>query len=242
MKVFVTGHRGYIAAHAVELLQEHGHSVTGCDIGLFDGCEWEPCPPADRELIKDIRTVNADDLDGHDCMMHLAAVAEPGDDGFAPAFLRNATAFGFPPMLRIDLVVNNLLGSALSYGEIRIKSDGSPWRPLIHCRDIARAFIAFMPAAKITFTGAVGADPRNYRVNGDLLNSLLPDFELQYSLSTGVDELHRKTVDHGFSAADFEGDQFVPPRTLNKRMDLLRKAAADTASSPCLDASGGGHQ
>lgn len=138
MKVFVTGHRGYIGVHLVELLQEHGHSVTGCDI--------------------------------------------------------------------------------------------------------ARAFIAFMPAAKITFTGEAGADPRNYRVNCDLLNSLLPDFELQYSLATGVDELHRKTVHHGFSAADFEGDQFVPPRTLNKRMDLLRKAAADPASSPCLDASGGGHQ
>lgn len=167
MRAFVAGHRGYIAAHPVELLQEHGRSVTGCDIGLFDGCEWEPCPPADQELIKDIRTVNADDLDGHDCVMHLAAVAEPGDDGFTPAFLRNATAFGFPPMLQIDLVVNNLLGSALSYGEIRIKSDGSPWRPLIHCRDIARGFIAFMHADAAVVRNEsvnVGGNAENHQV------------------------------------------------------------------------------
>ncbi len=70
------------------------------------------------------------------------------DDGFTPAYLRNATAYGHSPMLRIDLVVNNLLASALSFGEIRIQSDGTPWRPLIHCRDIARAFVAFMDAPK----------------------------------------------------------------------------------------------
>jgi nucleoside-diphosphate-sugar epimerase len=158
-------------------------------------------------------------------------------------------------MLRIDLVVNNLLGSALAYGEIRIQSDGSPWRPLIHCRDIARAFVAFarapreaihnravnvgancenyqvrdvgdqvqrlVPTAKIAYTGEVGADPRNYRVKFDLLGRLLPDFQLQYSLVTGMEELHRKMRDHGFARKDFEGDQFVRLRTLKNRMDLL---------------------
>src|SRR5262249_57490117 len=70
------------------------------------------------------------------------AVPELADSSFTPVYLRNATAYGHSPMLRIDLVVNNLLASALAYGEIRIQSDGSPWRPLIHCRDIARAFVA----------------------------------------------------------------------------------------------------
>ena len=76
------------------------------------------------------------------------AVSKLADESFTPVYLRNATAYGHSPMLRIDLVVNNLLGSAMSYGEIRIQSDGSPWRPLIHCRDIARAFAAFAKAPK----------------------------------------------------------------------------------------------
>ena len=68
------------------------------------------------------------------------AVSKLADENFSPVFLRNATAYGHSPMLRIDLVVNNLLACAVATGEIRIMSDGSPWRPLIHCRDIARAF------------------------------------------------------------------------------------------------------
>lgn len=335
MQVFVTGHRGYIGAHLVELLKREGHRVTGCDLGLFDGCGWEPITPADREITKDARSITAQDLEGHDCVMHLAAMSNDpmgaidsaitydinrdatiriarlaksagvprflfagscsiygagekldldetatfnpltayahskieseqaisplADASFTPVFLRNATAYGHSPMLRIDLVVNNLLGSALSYGEIRIMSDGTPWRPLIHCRDIARAFIALakaprdvvhnrainvgansenyqvkdvgdqvkrlIPTAKVVYTGEVGADPRNYRVNFDLLYKLLPDFRLEYDLVRGMEELHRKMVEHGFSKADFEGDRFVRLRTLKKRFDLLKQAA-----------------
>lgn len=331
MKVFVSGHQGYIGSHVVDLLKQEGHNVTGCDLGLFKGCNWEPMVEPDRQLQKDIRQVEARDLDGCDCVMHLAAISNDpmgalnaemtfavnrdasirlaqvakkagvprylfagscsvygqgekldldetdplnpltayaqskidteeavsklADDGFTPVFLRNSTAYGYSPMLRIDLVVNNLLGSAMAYGEIRIQSDGSPWRPLIHCRDIARAFLALavaprtivhnkainigantenyqvrdvgnqvqrlIPSAKINYTGEVGADPRNYRVRFDLLHQLLPDFKLQYDLASGMEELHRKMIAHGFQKKDFEGDQFVRLRTLKNRFHLL---------------------
>lgn len=331
MKAFVTGHRGYIGSHLVELLKQEGHTVVACDLNLFKGCNWEPLVDPDVELVKDVRAIEPADLDGCDCVMHLAAISNDpmgalnaqitfdinrdasirlakiakqagvprylfagscsvygqgekldldendplnpltayaqskietetavsplADDNFSPVFLRNSTAYGHSPMLRIDLVVNNLLGSALSYGEIRIQSDGSPWRPLIHCRDIARAFIAMaqapreaihnkainvgansenyqvrdvgdqvqrlVPSAKVAYTGEVGADPRNYRVKFDLLNRLLPDFKLQYNLVSGMEELHRKMVEHGFGKKDFEGEQFVRLRTLKNRFNLI---------------------
>jgi nucleoside-diphosphate-sugar epimerase len=180
-------------------------------------------------------------------------IGKLADNNFSPAFLRNSTAYGFSPMLRIDLVVNNLLGCAIARNDIRIMSDGSPWRPLIHTKDIARAFIAFakspiekihnravnigankenfqvkdvaayvgklVPSAKIVFTGEVGEDPRNYRVKFDLLNELLPEFELEYTLESGMEELFKKYKDHNFSLSDFEGDRFVRLRTLKKKLN-----------------------
>lgn len=63
------------------------------------------------------------------------------DGDFSPVFLRNATAFGFSPRLRGDIVLNNLVGSAVLTGVVRVLSDGTPWRPLVHARDIAAAFV-----------------------------------------------------------------------------------------------------
>jgi nucleoside-diphosphate-sugar epimerase len=331
MKVLVTGHYGYIGAHLVPLLKEAGHHVTGVDVNLFKGCEWETVTLPDKELIKDIRNLTVKDLEGYDCVMHLAALSndpmgdinadltykinrdgtirlaqiakEAGvprflfssscsiygkadkadmnendptvpltayaiskvesekaisamaDKSFSPSFLRNATAYGHSALLRIDLVVNNLLACAIARGDIRIMSDGSPWRPLVHCKDIARAFVAFMnaprevvhnkiiniggnkenyqvkdvadkvkelvPDAKIVYTGEVGADSRDYKVNFDLLNKTLPDFKLEYNLYSGMEELFKKYKEHKFSLQDFEGDQFVRLRTLKNRLNLI---------------------
>ena len=68
------------------------------------------------------------------------------DDSFSPVFLRNATAFGFSPRLRADIVLNNLVGYAVLTGEVKVLSDGTPWRPLVHAQDIARAFVTCLTA------------------------------------------------------------------------------------------------
>ncbi|HVX47402.1 MAG TPA: SDR family oxidoreductase [Mycobacteriales bacterium] len=75
-------------------------------------------------------------------------LAELADADFSPCYLRNATAYGSSPRLRADIVVNNLTGSAFAHGEVRLQSDGSPWRPLVHIEDISRAFLAALEAPR----------------------------------------------------------------------------------------------
>lgn len=89
------------------------------------------------------------------------------DDGFSPTFLRNATAYGLSTRLRGDLVVNNLTGYAFTTGEVRMKSDGMPWRPLVHIEDISRAFLAIAEAPlELVHNKAfnVGRTSENYRI------------------------------------------------------------------------------
>jgi len=77
-------------------------------------------------------------------------IGKLADDSFSPVYLRNATAYGSSPRLRADIVVNNLTGTAFTRGEVRLQSDGSPWRPLVHIEDIARAFLAALEAPRET--------------------------------------------------------------------------------------------
>ncbi len=77
-----------------------------------------------------------------------AGLSVLADDDFSPTYLRNATAYGSSPRLRADIVVNNLTGVAFTRGEVRLQSDGSPWRPLVHAEDIGRAFLAVLEAPR----------------------------------------------------------------------------------------------
>lgn len=89
------------------------------------------------------------------------------DTDFSPVLLRNATAFGFSPRLRADIVLNNLVGHAVLSGEIRVLSDGTPWRPLVHVRDIASAFVAALEAPREVIGARafnVGTESNNLRV------------------------------------------------------------------------------
>src|SRR5689334_21050566 len=70
------------------------------------------------------------------------------DDNFSPTYLRNATAYGASPRLRLDIVVNNLTAVAMTTGEVRLQSDGTPWRPLVHIEDISRTFLAMLEAPR----------------------------------------------------------------------------------------------
>jgi nucleoside-diphosphate-sugar epimerase len=94
-------------------------------------------------------------------------LATLADDSFSPVFLRNATVYGMSPRLRLDIVVNNLVAWAVTTGAIRLSSDGTPWRPLVHVEDVCRAFLAALEAPREAVHAQafnVGGTDENYRV------------------------------------------------------------------------------
>ncbi|HJQ91916.1 MAG TPA: SDR family oxidoreductase [Acidimicrobiia bacterium] len=114
------------------------------------------------------------------------------DDKFSPIFLRNATAYGASPRLRADLVINNLVGYAVLQGTVLMRSDGSPWRPLIHIEDISRAFSAVLRAPRErvhnqVFNVAVPGENYQIRQLAEMVEKTVPGSRVQLADSAGPD-------------------------------------------------------
>ena len=119
-------------------------------------------------------------------------VSKLADDTFCPTFLRNATAFGVSPRLRCDLVVNSLVGYAYTTGDVLISSDGTPWRPLVHIRDISSAFLAVLHAPKsLVWNQAfnVGRTEECYQIRdvAKMVEDVVPGSRVRYAEGGGPD-------------------------------------------------------
>jgi len=166
-------------------------------------------------------------------------IAALADDGFSPTFPRSATAYGASARLRGDLVVNNLVGFTFTTGEVLIKSDGTPWRPLVHIEDISRAFLAMLHAprelvhneafnvgrteenyqvrevadiveevvsgGRVVYAEGGGPDLRCYRVNCDKLSRVLPEYQPQWTVRRGVEELYDVFREHDLTVEELTG-------------------------------------
>lgn len=110
--------------------------------------------------------------------------------------LRNSTVYGISPRLRrlrVDLVLNNLMASAVTSGRIVMKSDGTPWRPIVHVEDVSRAFLAVLEApCEVIHNQAfnIGLTQENYRIRelGEIVKETLPGCEIEYAEGAGPDK------------------------------------------------------
>ncbi len=119
-------------------------------------------------------------------------LAQLADEAFSPTYLRNATAYGVSPRLRFDLVVNNLTAWAYSTQKVYLKSDGTPWRPIVHIADISRAFIATLEAPRdVVHNEAfnVGRNDENFRIReiADQVARIVPNCEVGFAPDAGPD-------------------------------------------------------
>ena len=148
------------------------------------------------------------------------------DDAFSPVYLRNATAYGLSPSLRADLVVNNLVGHAVTSGRVLIKSDGMPWRPLVHIEDISRAFAAALAAPReVVHDRAfnVGSTAENYRVRevAEIVEQVVPGSTVEYAPGASPD-LRNYRVDFSRIARELPG--FQPRWTVRAGVEELYEA------------------
>jgi nucleoside-diphosphate-sugar epimerase len=135
------------------------------------------------------------------------AILDLADNEFAPVSMRNATAYGASPRLRLDIVLNNLTAWAHTTGAIRLQSDGMAWRPLVHIRDISRATIALLDASADDIRGEafnIGTVDQNYRIRtlAEIVQRRMPACEIAFADGVSADPRSYR-VDFAKFAAQF---------------------------------------
>ncbi len=148
------------------------------------------------------------------------------DRRFSPVYLRNATAYGVSRRLRADIVVNNLVGAALTTGKVLLQSDGSPWRPLVHIRDINAAFLACLTAPVEAIHDQafnVGRTAENYQIRAvaNLVADVVPNSQVSFAPGASPDTRNYR-VD--FRKAEEKLPGYVPRWTLRRGIEELHRA------------------
>lgn len=269
MKVIVTGHSGYIGTVLTPMLERHGHEVVGVDTDLYERCTFTDTVPDIKEIKKDVRDLEEEDIRGFEAIIHLAglsndplghyrpelteainerasvrlaqlaknagvtrflfasscsnygaagsdfltekapfnpvtpygiskvkveaALLQMAGQDFSPTFIRASTAYGISPRIRFDLVTNNLTAWAFTTGRVYLKSDGTPWRPIVHVEDICHAYIAALHAPReIVHNEAfnVGTTTENYQMReiADMVKEIVPGCNIDYAPDAGPDK------------------------------------------------------
>lgn len=130
---------------------------------------------------------------GRSKVMVELALRKLADSSFSPTYLRASTAYGFSPRLRFDLVVNNLTAWAFTTGRVHLKSDGKPWRPIVHVEDISRAYLAALEAPlDLVHNEAfnVGTTAENYQVReiANMVAEIVPNCKVDFADEAGPDK------------------------------------------------------
>lgn len=147
---------------------------------------------AGEDMIDETGTLNPVTPYGRSKATAEGELAKLADDRFSPVLMRSATAFGLSPRIRFDLVLNNLTAWAFATGDVLLKSDGTPWRPIVHIEDIARAFLAVCEAPRDQVhleAFNIGATAENYRVIelARMVEKIVPGTRVRFAENVGPD-------------------------------------------------------